>query len=147
MRRKARLRTLWRRELVASALAHISILRTARSRLCSSLVWFAAWALIFQSTLAFCAMGAAVSGPDVTAAIICQSSADHSAADDSDAAAKQCASCPFCALGRSVTLPQASIIALPIPVVVAILVGRIDVISPLPPAHDLPVARGPPATA
>ncbi|WP_315812987.1 MULTISPECIES: hypothetical protein [unclassified Bradyrhizobium] len=117
--------------------------RAALSRLGGALVWFAAWALIFQSVLAFSAMSAAVAAPDT--AIICQSSTDGPPSDDIGTAAKQCASCPFCALGRGVTVPHVPAMARPMPVVVAILIERIDVVAALRPALELPVARGPPA--
>ncbi len=145
-RRKTRSRTPWRRCLIAFSSAHVSFRRVALSRLCGSLVWFAAWALIFQSALAFCSMSAAVAGPGTPAALICQHSADESSPDDISPAAKQCASCPFCALGRGVTLPQATVIALPMPIIVAILAARIEVVPPLSPSHERPVARGPPTT-
>ncbi|WP_315759143.1 MULTISPECIES: DUF2946 family protein [unclassified Bradyrhizobium] len=118
--------------------------RAALSRLGGALVWFAAWALIFQSALALSAMSAAVAAPD-TVAIICQSSTDGPSSDDIGTAAKQCASCPFCALGRGVAVPHVPTVARPMPVVVAILIERIDVVAALRPALELPVARGPPA--
>ncbi|MGJ5036889.1 DUF2946 family protein [Bradyrhizobium sp. HKCCYLRH3059] len=118
--------------------------RAALSRLGGALVWFAAWALIFQSALALSAMSAAVAAPDAVA-VICQSSADDPTSDDIGTAAKQCASCPFCALGRGVTVPHVPAVARPMPVVVAILIERTDLVAAPRPALELPVARGPPA--
>ncbi|MGY4307273.1 hypothetical protein ACVIJ6_004516 [Bradyrhizobium sp. USDA 4369] len=122
---------------------HSAWWRAALSRLGSALVWFAAWALIFQSALAFSAMSTAAATPDTAA--ICQSSADGPSLDDIGTAAKQCASCPFCALGRGVTVPHVPAVARPMPVVVAILIGRIDLVAAPRPALEMPVARGPPA--
>lgn len=139
--------------------------KRSRSRLCpalvtflqqfisgfrTALVWFAAWALILQGTLVLCAASASAGVLDPTsAAVICHTSSDTS--DDSsttlDPGSKQCSQCPLCVFGRGVTMPQTTVAALPVPMVVTIAIERIEFLSPHLHVHDLPVARGPPTTA
>ena len=137
-----RLPTRLRHAFVVSSLS-----RRFLSRLGAALVWFAAWALILQTTLLLCATSAATGVLDTTpAAAICHTSSTDSS-NIPDPVSKHCSQCPLCAFVRGVTIPQALVTALPLPMVVTIVIERNDFFSPNLHVHGLPVARGPPATA
>ncbi|WP_367116428.1 DUF2946 family protein [Bradyrhizobium sp.] len=130
-----------------------SLSRRFLSRFGAALVWFAAWALIVQTSLALCSASAAAGVLDATSpAVICHTSSDDSSntldsSNTVDPISKQCSKCPLCVFGRGVTMPQAPVTALPLPTAVTIAIERIDFFSPHLHGHDQPVARGPPTTA
>jgi hypothetical protein len=111
------------------------------------LVWAAAWGLILQATIAFSTASTAAGQFDSTsAAVICHSSADGSPIT-LDPTAKTCPQCIVCILGHSLPHAQTDGLALPYPTSNYVLSGRQHPVLVRAAAHELPVARGPPATA
>lgn len=111
------------------------------------LVWMAAWGLILQATIAFSTASTAAGQFDATsAAIICHSSADGSPIT-LDPAAKTCPQCIVCVLGHSLPHAQTDGLALPLFTSSYVLSGRQHPVLVRAVAHELPTARGPPATA